>query len=322
MSRKPLLPWQRVREVLSPREIDRLYEQHIASNRLLTRICERATGRPVWDRKRFEELLSAWYLLLKRRGVDLDLITERYLASEFLDEIDWLSGTTYDWMETKARILAQMEEKAKEEGLFMVPVEMTEEEAKYYEKLAREEVEKQAMELGLILIEAKKAKKLERLEELESKLEKARRRIRTLEAQLEAAHKKLEAERKKRRVARVEERKPRIKYLWIKFLEPVERFTGVDGVQYGPYGPGDVAKIPAKDAEKLLKTRMATADLKAKITKRPKPKPKAPPTIPPEKREELQRLWDQFMDARMAMDYSRARSLLEKFAEARRRFRG
>jgi len=54
--------------------------------------------------------------------------------------------------------------------------------------------------------------------------------------------------------------------------------------------------------------------IKTKPTKKVE-KPKPPKE---ELKTELNRLWDQFIEARMAMDYSRARRLLEKFAELRR----
>jgi len=138
-------------------------------------------------------------------------------------------------------------------------------------------------------------------------------------AELERQNRKLEQKIREyeQYVGELEERKPRVKYLWIKFLEPVERFTGVDGVQYGPYSPGDVAKIPAKDAEKLLKTRVATSDLEAKIPVRRRPKPRAP-TPPPrelqELKDELRRLWARFVDARMRRDYDTAREILREYA--------
>mgnify|MGYP000642661874 CR=1 FL=1 len=50
----------------------------------------------------------------------------------------------------------------------------------------------------------------------------------------------------------------RIEYVQVWFTKPVEKFVGADGKEYGPFKAGDSARIPATDAEALIKQGVAS----------------------------------------------------------------
>ncbi|RLE37410.1 hypothetical protein DRJ17_06665 [Candidatus Woesearchaeota archaeon] len=49
-----------------------------------------------------------------------------------------------------------------------------------------------------------------------------------------------------------------IEYIQVWFTQPVERFIGADGKEYGPFEPGDSARIPVPDADFLIKQGIAS----------------------------------------------------------------
>jgi len=48
---------------------------------------------------------------------------------------------------------------------------------------------------------------------------------------------------------------PKVRYRWVRILEPIEPFIAEDRKRYGPYKPGEIVKIPSIDAERLIRRK-------------------------------------------------------------------